>query len=72
MKRNAAATTNEMLTAWAGPWGVSFALNLTPAKETGIGGIVHSDGAHRKTPGTTQRPGHSSADALVRYERSDG
>jgi len=37
MKRNVGATTNEMLTAWAGPWGVSFAINLTPDKETGIG-----------------------------------
>lgn len=26
-----------MLTAWAGPWGVSFAANLTPDNETGIG-----------------------------------
>ncbi len=26
-----------MLTAWAGPWGVSFAVNLTPDRETGIG-----------------------------------
>lgn len=25
------------LTTWAGPWGVSFARNLTPDKETGIG-----------------------------------
>jgi len=25
------------MTAWAGPWGVSFAINLTPDKETGIG-----------------------------------
>ena len=37
MKKGVAATTNEMLTAWAGPWGVSFAINLTPDKETGIG-----------------------------------
>ena len=37
MKKSVAATTNEMLTAWAGPWGVSFAINLTPDKETGIG-----------------------------------
>lgn len=37
MKRNVGATTNEMLTAWAGPWGVSFAINLTPDKATGIG-----------------------------------
>ena len=35
-KRNVLVTTNEMLTAWAGPWGVSFASNLTPDKETGI------------------------------------
>ena len=25
------------LTAWSGPWGVSFTANLTPDKETGIG-----------------------------------
>jgi hypothetical protein len=24
-------------TAWAGPWGVSFTMNLTPDKETGLG-----------------------------------
>ncbi|HEY1233483.1 MAG TPA: diheme cytochrome c-553 [Candidatus Binatia bacterium] len=36
-QRNAIALTNPMLTAWAGPWGVSFAINLTPDKETGIG-----------------------------------
>jgi mono/diheme cytochrome c family protein len=32
-----AVTTND-LTAWAGPWGVSFAYNLTPDTKTGIGG----------------------------------
>jgi hypothetical protein len=32
-----AATTKDM-TAWAGPWGVSFAYNLTPDTKTGIGG----------------------------------
>lgn len=31
-----ALTTNDM-TAWAGPWGVSFAANLTPDKTTGLG-----------------------------------
>ena len=31
-----AMTTNDM-TAWAGPWGVSFARNLTPDLATGIG-----------------------------------
>src|SRR5262245_28509624 len=34
--RNAIALTNPMLTAWAGPWGVSFAINLTPDSATGI------------------------------------
>lgn len=31
-----ALTTND-LTAWAGPWGVSFAANLTPDRNTGLG-----------------------------------
>ncbi|MGH7930527.1 MAG: c-type cytochrome [Candidatus Binatia bacterium] len=35
--RGAGAITSPMLTAWAGPWGVSFAINLTPDRETGIG-----------------------------------
>jgi hypothetical protein len=34
---NALVLTTPMLTAWAGPWGVSFAANLTPDKETGLG-----------------------------------
>ncbi len=29
--------TNAHLTAWNGPWGVSFAMNLTPDKTTGLG-----------------------------------
>jgi cytochrome c553 len=35
-QRNAIALTNSSMTAWAGPWGVSFTANLTPDKETGI------------------------------------
>jgi len=31
------AITNNHLTEWAGPWGVSFARNLTPDVATGIG-----------------------------------
>lgn len=31
------ALTNNDLTAWYGPWGVSFARNLTPDPETGLG-----------------------------------
>src|SRR5512142_2270356 len=32
-----ALTTNMMLTAWRGPWGLTLAANITPDKETGIG-----------------------------------
>lgn len=32
------AITNSDLTAWAGPWGISFAANLTPDQDTGLGG----------------------------------
>ena len=32
------ALTNNDLTAWVGPWGISFAANLTPDKRTGLGG----------------------------------
>jgi mono/diheme cytochrome c family protein len=31
------AATNAELTAWVGPWGISFAANLTPHKTTGMG-----------------------------------
>ena len=30
-------TAAASMTAWAGPWGVSFTANLTPDKETGLG-----------------------------------
>jgi hypothetical protein len=32
------ASASGTFTAWAGPWGVTFAPNLTPDKETGLGG----------------------------------
>lgn len=32
-----AGVYSESLTAWAGPWGVTYAANLTPDKETGLG-----------------------------------
>jgi hypothetical protein len=35
-KRNVLLIADNMGTAFAGPWGVSFAANLTPDKETGI------------------------------------
>jgi len=31
------ATTSWDLTAWSGPWGISYAINLTPDENTGIG-----------------------------------
>jgi mono/diheme cytochrome c family protein len=31
------ALTNNDLTAWVGPWGTSFAANLTPDADTGLG-----------------------------------
>ena len=31
------AITNNDLTAWVGPWGTSYAANLTPDPETGLG-----------------------------------
>jgi hypothetical protein len=36
-QRNALTLTNSSFTSWAGPWGVSFTMNLTPDKETGLG-----------------------------------
>lgn len=32
-------TTDINLAAWVGPWGISFASNLTPDNETGIGAL---------------------------------
>jgi mono/diheme cytochrome c family protein len=36
------AVTNSDLTAWLGPWGVSFSANLTPDKTTGMGAWTES------------------------------
>lgn len=38
-----AITTNMMLTAWRGPWGLTLTANITPDKETGIGGWTAAD-----------------------------
>lgn len=35
-RKGVVAATNGALTAWAGPWGVSFAITLTPDKDTEI------------------------------------
>jgi hypothetical protein len=31
------ATVSATMTAWSGPWGTSYTVNLTPDKETGLG-----------------------------------
>ncbi len=36
------AITNNNLTAWVGPWGISFASNLTPDEVTGTGAWLES------------------------------
>lgn len=36
-------STNMLLTAWRGPWGMTLARNLTPDKETGIGSWTLAD-----------------------------
>lgn len=36
-QRHGIALVGAMLTAWAGPWGVSFPANLTPDDSTGLG-----------------------------------
>lgn len=47
-------STNMLLTAWRGPWGVTLARNLTPDKETGIGTWTFED--FRKTMRTGVNP----------------
>ena len=38
--QNTWAATTMGLTAWVGPWGISYAANLTPDKATGIGAVT--------------------------------
>jgi hypothetical protein len=38
--QNQWAATTMNLTAWVGPWGISYASNLTPDKATGIGTLT--------------------------------
>ncbi len=43
LQRNVMFMGDPMMTAWAGPWGVSFASNITPDVETGIGEWTEAD-----------------------------
>lgn len=49
------ATTSLDLTAWHGPWGVSYTANLTPDAETGIG-KRYTEAAFIKTIRTGVKP----------------
>jgi mono/diheme cytochrome c family protein len=55
--------TNSDFTQWTGPWGTSFAANLTPDKKTGIGNWTEDDfiktmrtGRHKGTGDKIQLP----------------
>ena len=50
------AVTSMDLTAWAGPWGTSYAFNLTPDENTGIGSW--SEETFMKTLRTGRHMGH--------------
>ncbi len=54
-----AYATTDTLTAWSGPWGVSFAANLTPDKNTGLGGGVWSEETFLKALKTGKHMGTS-------------
>lgn len=62
-ERYALALTNSMLTAWAGSWGVSFAINLTPDKETGIG--EWSEEGFVRAMRTGKHQGHPNGRAIL-------
>jgi mono/diheme cytochrome c family protein len=52
----AAANT---MTAWTGPWGVSFTANLTPDKETGLGDWTEEMFIHTMRTGRHQGKGRA-------------
>lgn len=54
-----AVATTETLTAWSGPWGVSFAANLTPDRNTGLGGGVWTEDLFVKALKTGKHMGTS-------------
>jgi hypothetical protein len=51
--------TNDDLTAWSGPWGVSFATNLTPDTNTGLRSGVWSEEVFVKAMRTGKHMGTS-------------
>jgi hypothetical protein len=65
------AATNASLTVWAGPWGFSFALNLTPDKNTGNGEWMEEMFIKMAEPASISASRTAATfcpDALVQYE----
>jgi len=57
------------LTAWAGPWGVSFASNLTPDPETGLGSWSEKLFVESMRTGTHQEQGRPFLPPMPTYDR---
>src|SRR5436190_21196888 len=49
--------TTDMLTAWSGPWGISFAANITPDPDTGLRSSAWSEAAFLKAMKTGKQIG---------------
>jgi cytochrome c553 len=49
--------TTDMLTAWSGPWGISFAANITPDPDTGLKSSAWSEEAFLKAMKTGKHIG---------------
>jgi mono/diheme cytochrome c family protein len=49
--------TTDMLTAWSGPWGISFAANITPDPDTGLKSSAWSEEAFIKAMRTGKHIG---------------
>ena len=49
--------TTETLTAWSGPWGISFAANITPDPDTGLKSSAWSEDAFLKAMKTGKHIG---------------
>lgn len=58
---------NNNMTAWAGPWGVSFGSNLTPDIDTGIGGWTEEIFAEAMRTGTHVEEGRPFLPPMPTY-----
>ncbi len=67
------ASTNFHLSAWAGPWGISFAANLTPDQTTGSGAWTEDSFIEAHADGQTSWHGerNSPAYAVADYRTDD-